>query len=132
VALFIEGKPFRTVLRWQVYATVVSALIAAIWDGVHGAYSALLGGAINMTAGALFAWIAARSNRRTAGESLRTLFRAEAAKVALIIVQMWLVLTQYKQIVHLAFFASFILTVIVFSMAAFVRDQNSNTNSPAQ
>jgi len=123
VALLIEGKPFRTVLRWQVYATVVLALIAAMWHGLHGAYSALLGGGINVTAGALFGLIAQRGDRNTAGGSLRALFRAEGAKVALIMVQMWLVLAHYKQIVLWAFFASFVLTVIVFSMAIFVSDQ---------
>ncbi len=123
MALLIEGKPFRTVLRWQVYATVVSALIAAAWQGAHGAYSALLGGGVNVAAGALFGLLAGRGNKRTAGESLRTLFRAEAAKIALIVLLMWLVLTHYKHIVLGAFFASFVLTVIMFSMAVFIRDQ---------
>ena len=51
------------------------------------------------------------------------LFRAEAAKVALIVAQLWVVLVSYKQIVPAAFFGTFVLTVIFFSMAFFVRDR---------
>jgi len=123
VALLVGGRPIRTVLRWLVYATVVSALIAGLWQGYHGAVSALLGGLINLTAGAAYGWIALRSSNRTAGETLRALFRAEASKITLIVVQLWLVLSSYKQVVLAAFFGTFILTVILFSMAFFVRER---------
>jgi ATP synthase protein I len=98
-------------------------LIAGIWFGRHGALSALLGGLINVTAGAVFGWVATRSRKRTAGAALVALMRAEAGKVALIVVQLWLVLVQYKQLVLAPFFGTFILTVIFFSMAFFVRDR---------
>ena len=49
--------------------------------------------------------------------------RAEAAKVALIVVQLWLVLALYKQIVMAVFFGTFVLTVIFFTMAIFVRSR---------
>jgi ATP synthase protein I len=123
VALLIEGRPIRTVLRWLVYATVVSALIAGLWQGYHGAVSALLGGLINFTAGVAYGWVASRSSSRTAGETLRALFRAEASKIMLIVVQLWLVLGSYKQVVPAAFFGTFILTVVLFSMAFFVRER---------
>ena len=122
VALLIESRPIRTVLRWLVYATVVSALIAGLWQGYHGAVSALLGGVINFTAGVAYGWVASRSSR-TAGETLRALFRAEASKITLIVVQLWLVLGSYKQVVPAAFFGTFILTVVLFSMAFFVRER---------
>lgn len=123
VALLVEGRPIRTVLRWLVYATVVSALVAGFWQGYHGAVSALLGGFINLTAGAVFGWVATRDTNRTAGETLRALFRAEASKVLLIVAQLWLVLANYKQVVPAAFFGTFFLTVILFSMAFFVRER---------
>lgn len=122
MALIVEGKPIRTVLRWIVYATAASALIAGIWEGYHGAASALLGGFVNLTAGAAFGWIAKRAKPGSAGETLRVLLRAEAAKIALIVAQLWLILASYKQIVLLAFFATFMVTVILFSMAFFVRE----------
>ena len=97
--------------------------LAGFWVGRHGAFSALLGGLINITAGAVFGWLAARSRKRTAGEALIALMRAEAAKVALIVVQLGLVLANYKQIALAPFFGTFILTVIIFSMALLVRDR---------
>jgi ATP synthase protein I len=123
VALRIERRPVRTVLLWLVWATVVSALIAGFWKGYHGAVSALLGGVINLVAGAAFGLVATRSSVRTAGETLRALFRAEASKIVLIVVQLWLVLTNYQQIVPAAFFGTFVLTVLVFSMAILVRER---------
>jgi len=123
VALLNGGKPIRTVLRWQLYATIASALIAAFWRGPHGAYSALLGGFVNVVAGAAFAWLASRSEGRTAGLALHAIFRAEAGKIMLIIAQLWLVLALYKQIVLGAFFGTFFLTVILSTMALIARDR---------
>jgi ATP synthase protein I len=123
VALAIEGKPIRTVLRWQLYATAAAMLLAAFWMGLHGALSALAGGLINVAAGAVFGWVATNSKKRTAGEVLRALFRAEASKVGLIVVLLGLTLLHYEQIVHGAFFSTFILTIIFFSMAIVVRDR---------
>jgi ATP synthase protein I len=123
VPLIDEGKPIRTVLRWQLYATAASMSIAAFLVGFHGAASALLGGLVNVVAGAVFGWVATHSTRKTAGEAMLATFRAEALKVALIVIQLWLVLAYYKQIVLAAFFGTFVLTVIVFSMAIFVRNR---------
>ena len=123
VAFLDEGRPIRTVLRWQMYATAASMSIAVFWMGFHGACSALLGGLVNVTAGAVFGWMARRNRKRSVGEALVALMRAEAAKVALIVVQLWMVLALYKQLVPAAFFGTFILTVIFFSMAIFIRDR---------
>jgi ATP synthase protein I len=98
-------------------------LIAGLWFGRHGALSALLGGLINVTAGAVFGVVAARSSKRTAGEALVAVMRAEAGKVLLIVLQLWLVLVNYKQLVLAPFFCTFVVTVIFFSMAFFVRDR---------
>jgi ATP synthase protein I len=97
--------------------------IAGMWMGLHGATSALLGGLVNVTAGAVFGWVATRSRKRSPEEVLLALFRAEAGKVALIVIQLWLVLAYYKQVVMAAFFGTFFLTVILFSMAIFVRNR---------
>ena len=123
VPLLVEGKPLRTVLRWQLYASAASMLIAAIWIGPHGAISALLGGLINVAAGTVFGWVAAHSRKRTPAEAMLALVRAEAMKVMLIVAQLWIVLVNYKQLVVAPFFGTLILTVIFFSMAFFVRDR---------
>ena len=98
-------------------------LIAAIWMGSHGALSALLGGLINVAAGTVFGWVATHSRKRTPAEAMLALVRAEAVKVVLIVAQLWIVLVNYKHLVVAPFFGTFIVTVIFFSMAFFVRDR---------
>jgi ATP synthase protein I len=120
----LKTKPIRTVLKWQLIATAVITAIAGVWDGRHGAVSALLGGLINVVAGAAYALLLGIGVARItdAGMSLVAMFRAEAGKILLIIAQLWLVLSLYKDVVPLAFFGAFVVTVVVFSMAILVRD----------
>ena len=115
-------RPIRIVLGWQVVATAALTLVFGLLWGLHGALSAALGGAVNVVAGSAFAFMASRSRAGTAGEALRTIFRAEAVKVILILVQLSVVLTNYKDIVHVAFFTAFVITVAVFAAAITVRD----------
>jgi ATP synthase protein I len=107
----------------MMYATLAAVLLAWVWQGHHGALSALLGGLINIASGGVFAWVAARGQSRTAGETLRTVVRAEVSKVALIVGLMWLVLTHYRQVVPGVFIGTVILTVVIFSMAILVREK---------
>ncbi len=115
-------KPIRNVLKWQALATAAIAVIAGLWAGVHGALSAALGGIVNMSACVVFAVVVAVSRPASAGGTLATVFRAEAAKILVIVLQLWLVLTGYRDIVLAAFFAAFVVTVLLFRMALFVRD----------
>ena len=125
-------RPIRIVLRWQVIATAGLTLAAAFLWGANGAISAALGGVVNIVAGWVYGWRAAQGEARTAGEALRTIFRAEAIKVLVIIVGLVLVLSGYKDIVHEAFFASFVVTVAVFAAAIAVRDADDDkTPRPA-
>ena len=50
------------------------------------------------------------------------MFRAEGVKILLILAGLLLVLTQYRDVVHVAFFATFVITVGVFAAAIAVRD----------
>jgi ATP synthase protein I len=113
VVFKIESKPLRTVLRWQLYATAAMALGAGTIAGMHGAFSAVLGGIVSWAAGLVFAVMVSGGRVRTAGEALRILFRAEASKIMLIIILLWLVLTTYQEVVPVAFFAAFIVSVLV-------------------
>ena len=115
-------RPIRIVLRWQVIVTAVLALVALLLWGRDGALSAALGGAINVVAGWVYGWRVSQGEARNAGEALRTMFRAEGIKVLLIVVQLWAVLASYRDIVHVAFFATFVVTVGVFAAAIAVRD----------
>jgi len=111
------------VLRWQLYATVGMALIAGLWSGTHGAISALLGGLVNVAASLVYGLIVSRVGVTSAVNVLRTAMRAEASKIAAMVVLLWLVMTTYKNVVPVAFFFTFIVTVLVFTLAFLVRDE---------
>src|SRR5215831_9714848 len=107
-------RPFRTVVAWQVIAIAVLALLAAIPWGKDGALSAALGGSVNVAAGLAYGWMVSRRKAGTAGEALRTLFRAEAVKITVIVLLLWLALAKYRPIVYAAFFGAFVVTVLIF------------------
>jgi ATP synthase protein I len=118
----LSTRPIRTVLKWQVIVTGAMAVAAGIWAGEHAALSAALGGVINIAAVVVYAVVLGLSNPTTAGGTVMAMFRAEASKILVIVVQLWLVLTMYKDVVLLPLLAAFVITVLLFRMAFFDRD----------
>jgi ATP synthase protein I len=117
-------KPIRAVLRWQLAATSVLTIAGGILAGVDGALSAALGGAVSMGAGWVSALVAAAGKADSAGSVLVTALKAEGVKLGVIAILLGLVLTAYSAVVVPAFLGSFIVTVLIFSMAFFVREHN--------
>jgi len=118
----LSSKPYLAVLKWQALVTGGLALAAGLWAGGHGALSAILGGLVNITAGVVYAVVVLRSKPATAGRTMATLFRAEASKILVILAQLWVVLATYRDVVLPAFLAAFVITVLLSSVALFVRD----------
>jgi ATP synthase protein I len=122
----LKTKPFRTVLRWQVIATAAVAAVAGVLAGANGALSALLGGMVNVVAGLVYGGLLGLGLGAKAipdaGATLGAMFRAEAGKIVVIVGGLWLALSTYRDLVPAAFFTAFFTTVVVFSMAFFVRD----------
>ena len=116
------SKPVLTVLRWQLAATAALALAAGGLAGMHGALSAIAGGLVSIIAGVAAAFVASRGDAKSAGGVLVGALRAEGVKIGLIAVLLWLVLQIYPEVVVIAFIASFMVTVLIFAMAFFVRD----------
>jgi ATP synthase protein I len=116
------SKPIRVVLRWQLVATAFITLAAGLLQGVHGAISAAAGGMISVCAGLAAAFVAARSDARSAGGVLAGALRAEAVKIGLAVLLLWLVLTNYDEAIVAAFIGSFVVTMLIFTMAFFVRE----------
>jgi F0F1-type ATP synthase assembly protein I len=118
-------KPIRIVLKWQAIATVMVAVVAAIWvtvasdtgTALAAAWSAVLGGCINLAAVTVYGLVLALSRPATPAATVVALFRAEAGKILVIVVALWLVLTTYSDIVPAAFFGAFVVTVLMFRMA---------------
>jgi F0F1-type ATP synthase assembly protein I len=115
------------VLRWQLIATAVLTLLAALPWGFDGAVSAALGGGINVVAGWVYGWRVAQVKSHSASDTLRTLFRAWAYKLVLIVGLMGVVLAQYRDVVHAAFLLAFAITLGVFSAAIAVQDTEQTT-----
>jgi ATP synthase protein I len=118
-------RPIRIVLRWQLIATAALTLAGGVLAGVDGALSAALGGAVSMCAGWASAVVASKASKekgRSAGDVLIGALRAEAVKIGLIALLLWLVLATYDSVVAPALFGSFVITVLIFTMAFFVRE----------
>jgi ATP synthase protein I len=116
------GKPIVTVLRWQIAATAAMALAAAMISGEHGAASAAAGGAISIVAGLASALVASLGKGKSAGAILLSALHAEAIKLGSALLLLWLVLANYQEAAVGALLATFIVTMLIFSMAFFVRD----------
>jgi ATP synthase protein I len=116
------GKPVLTVLRWQLAATAALAVMAALIAGTHGALSALAGGLISVTAGLVAALVASMGGGKSAAGVVMGALRAEAVKIGLAVLLLWLVLVNYADAVVGALIATFVVTLLIFAMAFFVRD----------
>ena len=116
------GRPVLTVLRWQIAATAALGVVAALVVGTHGALSALAGGLISIVAGVAAALVASMGSKRSAGGVVMGALRAEAVKIGLAVLLLWLVLVNYGEAVVGALIATFVVTLLIFAMAFFVRD----------
>ncbi len=118
-------RKFRPVIGLQVLATIIIASIAAWIAGINGAISAALGGLISIVAGLVFVLMAGKSTAkkgRSAGEVLFAALKAEAAKLFLALLLLWLVLATYQEVVLVGLLGSFVVTIVIFSMALFAGD----------
>ncbi|HEY8250523.1 MAG TPA: ATP synthase subunit I [Burkholderiales bacterium] len=116
------GKPILTVLKWQFAATVLATLAAALIAGVHAAASAAAGGAVSIVAGLASALVAVLGKGNSAGGVLVGALRAEALKIGLALLLLWLVLSNYPQVAVGVLLGTFVVTMLIFSMAFFVRE----------
>lgn len=67
-----------------------------------------------------YAIVISRHRGYSASGTLRTALRAEAVKIIVIIVALWGVFSAYEEVVPIVFIGSFIVAVIISSLAIFV------------
>jgi F0F1-type ATP synthase assembly protein I len=115
-------RPIRTVLMWQVAATAMMALVVGLVADMPGALSAAAGGGVSILAGLASAFVASLSSAKSAGGVLAGALRAEAVKLGLALLLLWLVLANYEQAVVAVLLGAFVVTMLIFSMAFFVRE----------
>jgi ATP synthase protein I len=109
------------VLLGQALFTGTAMVLGAYLAGFHGAVSAGLGGAVSMASMLLFWLVASTVKSGSAGEVLLTAFRAEAVKIVFMFAALWLVMALYKDVIAVGFIGSFAVTVLISTMAIFVR-----------
>jgi ATP synthase protein I len=120
--VLVQSKAIRTVLRWQMIATGAMTLVLGLLTGVHGAVSAMLGGLVSICAGISFSIVISLSRSNSLAGTVITAFRAEAAKVTVAVVLLWLVFATYQDVVAVGFIGSFAISILIFGMAFFVRE----------
>ncbi len=119
-------RKFRPVFGSQILATIIIASIAGWFAGVHGAISALLGGLVSIGSGLVFVFLALTSAGRkgkSAGDVIFAALKAEAAKLFLAGLLLWLILTLYDYVVVVGLLASFVVSILIFSLALFASDK---------
>lgn len=109
---------FSKMLRWQLTATVVVAVIAQFISGAHACVSVLAGGFSVIIGAFIASKIAQRSdNKKDASAILINLLKAEAVKILVIVVLLFITFKVYKQLVPFALIAG-LAAAALFSGAA--------------
>ncbi|MDT8363084.1 MAG: ATP synthase subunit I [Nitrosomonas sp.] len=124
----IKNVQLRTVIRWQIVYSVVIAIFLSMIAGFHGAISGFLGALVSAGAASVYAVVVSRHKGFSASGTLRTALRAEMLKILTIIFLLWAVLTHYQNVNPVIFISSFIIAVIITSMALFVPEKTTSNN----
>ncbi len=109
-------RAYRLTMLWQTIATFAVALLAGVLAGGTGFVSAVLGGGIGVAGMWVFALV---SKRRLAdsGNVVRIALRAEATKVAVVVLLLWLAFATYRDMAVVAFFGAFMVSVLLSGIA---------------
>jgi ATP synthase protein I len=114
--MFKLGRAFRVTLLWQGLASTAVAVLGGVVAGGHGTLSGMLGGMIGMAGVLVFALMSSRPAVNS-NAAVRVALRAEAAKVAVMVLLLWLVFAAYQSMVVLAFLGAFVVSVLLAGMA---------------
>ena len=112
----ITASIFSKMLRLQLIATAVIAVVSLVILGLHAGISALLGG-LAVIVGAFLAAKIAQRNKQDATAVLINLLKAEAVKVIVIFVLLLIVFKVYKQLVPFALIAGLAAAALVSGAA---------------
>lgn len=109
---------FSKMLKIQCVATAAVAVVAVVLAGLNAGFSAVLGGASVIIGAYVASMVARRSkNKIDASAILINLLKAEAVKILVIIVLLFIIFAVYKQLVPFALIAG-LAAAALFSGAA--------------
>jgi ATP synthase protein I len=109
-------------LLWQALATLAVATVAGAWAGGNAAWSAVLGGGVNLAANAMYGFAYGLMRPAGPGGTVIAAVRAEASKILLVLVLLLAVVVLFRGLVLAAFLVTFILTALLFRLVLIVRD----------
>jgi ATP synthase protein I len=115
----VTKSVFSSMLRWQLIATGIVAVIALVAFGVHAGISAVTGGLSVVIAAFVASKIAQRSNKE-ASAILINMLKAEAIKILLIVILLFITFKVYRQLVPMALIAG-LAAAALFSGAAMAK-----------
>jgi ATP synthase protein I len=121
------GRAFRRTIAWQMATSVLVAVLAGFVAGHHGFISALLGGSIGVAGVLVFALVSSRTHD-DARSTIRVALRAEAAKLLVIVVLLWLAFVGYRDMVVLAFLGAFVVSVLLSGLTFAVSGDQLNSS----
>lgn len=121
---WIKNKSLNAALKAQIVVTVLAAIgVGIIYSSEHAAMSAMLGGLISVMPSAAYAMIVSHHKGYAAGDAIRTALRAEAVKIILTIMLLWIAFRFYVDVNAIALVATFIMVVLTYSAALFVSEE---------
>jgi len=114
-------------VKWQVLATLIAALLCYFLAGMHGALSALAGGSAAIVGGFAASCVARRSdNKKQADAILISLLKAEATKILVIVLLLWLTFKIYTNMVPLALILGLAAAALLSGAAFFALNEKSD------
>lgn len=98
----IISRAVNQAARWQVIATALVTLALLAFADIHAAVSALMGGSAVIAGCYAGAAVAGNSGNTNPGALLLTLLKAEAVKIAVIVLLLLVIYKYYEELVPLA------------------------------
>ena len=113
----LQTRSIRILLCWQAAGVILFAVLGWLWAGRAGAVSGALGAAINLVANFVYAVMGGIVRPASAAGALIVIMRAEAFKIALVLLQLFLVVKLYRELAVGPFVVAFIATALMFAIA---------------
>lgn len=120
---WIKNRSLNAALKAQIVVTTMMAIGVWVMYSTHAAMSAILGGLISVTSSAAYAMMVSHHKGYAAGDAIRTALRAEAVKIILTVVLLWIAFRFYESVNAIALVATFIIVVLTYSAALFVSEE---------
>lgn len=113
---------FGKAVRWQAILTVIIAILAYVFAGLHASLSVVAGGSAVILGGCA-AMALMRKRPATAGSALLSLLKAEAVKIFVIALVLLVIFKFYEELVPLALIGGLACAALISGAALRTLDQ---------